>query len=257
MDNAGLSLIFAGLRWLVMKAHHGEDLGRKVPLSHQQAAGLIMGEVQDFLLRLPQQYVIAQREAAGLPEGIAEILFMDQLADIVNQAADEEFFHLFFTQMPGEFLCSKSCPDRMFPEFRGTKDIGALGAEQVDYGTGKNQVAQGLKTDDSDRPGNRRDLLRESVERGIDEPEQFGGQDLVLGNHGFNVFGRSLGLADQLGDLVHDHRQGREGPDLRKNPFPGDFGGGGRTHVCSSRSCFFTIVRISFIIASSRTSLNR
>ena len=59
VDNAGLSLIFPGLRWLVMKAHHGEDLGRKVPLSHQQAAGLIMGEVQDFLLRLPQQYVIA------------------------------------------------------------------------------------------------------------------------------------------------------------------------------------------------------
>src|SRR5438874_7329387 len=104
-----------------------------------------MGEVQDFLLCLPQQYVIAYREAAGLPEGIAEILFMDQLADIVNQAADEEFLHLFLAQMSGEFLCSKSCPDRMFPEFRGSKDIGALGLEQIDHRTGKNQIAQGLK----------------------------------------------------------------------------------------------------------------
>ena len=61
---------------------------------------------------------------------------MDQLADIVNQPADEEFFNLFLPQMPGEFLSSESRPDRMFPEFRGSKDIGALGAEEVDDGTG-------------------------------------------------------------------------------------------------------------------------
>src|SRR5438093_4721757 len=151
VDNAGLSLIFAGLRWLVMKAHHGEDLGRKVPLSHQQAAGLVMGEVQDFLLRLPQQYVIAQRETAGLPEGIAEILFMDQLADIVNQPADEEFFHLFLPQMPGELLGSESRADRMFPEFGGTKDIGPLRLKQIDHRTGKNQVTQVHNTDNAER----------------------------------------------------------------------------------------------------------
>src|SRR2546430_17440509 len=74
VDNAGLSLIFPGLRWLVMKEHHGEDLGRMDPLIHQKAAGLFFGCVQAFKLGLANTYTYAYCTAYILMVRIAEDL---------------------------------------------------------------------------------------------------------------------------------------------------------------------------------------
>ena len=198
---------------MVVAGRVGEGLGQ-TPELDQPLAHLRVGEAGRLAL---ESQLVAARVGHDVGVDVGHGRGQHVGADVVHQAGDEGLFRVGAPiRVRGQRLGDHRVGHRVLPESLHVQTLGQL-AESLDRTEAERQIPHAREAEHDDGPADRRDLLRHTVERRVDQLEHLAGQRLVRRQHlGHVVGGRVLVAHDRqqlLGHLRHGRQVAHDGHD--------------------------------------------
>ena len=170
-----------------------------------------MGVLQKRGLRFKQEDILLGGQPGDRFIVLLGIDHRNDLADIVQQGAYEEFFNLVVTNLFADDFRRHRTPQGVIPEFFAcdlqlTFTIG----KDVEHRRGQQQMPDGIEAQQHNSAGDGCDALGKTVERRIDQPQQACRKHLVVRDHLGQIPRRGARVVDHLRDAKHRPGQGGE-----------------------------------------------